>query len=69
LSPVSFKDIENSARLQVVDEANGTTKMFYFIERLVHRAQRRRAGASAGLPKPEGRAGGAADGQPDDAFF
>lgn len=35
LSPDAFKDIENSARLQVVDEANGSTKLFYFIESLV----------------------------------
>ena len=35
LSPNAFKDIENAARLQVVDETNGTTKMFYFIEGLV----------------------------------
>jgi hypothetical protein len=34
LSPDSFKDIENAARLQVVDEANGSTKLFYFIESL-----------------------------------
>jgi hypothetical protein len=35
LSPDAFKDIENSARLQVVDETNGTTKLFYFIESIV----------------------------------
>lgn len=35
LSTDAFKDIENSARLQVVDETNGTTKLFYFIESIV----------------------------------
>lgn len=35
LSLNAFKDIENASRLQVVDETNGTTKLFYFIESLV----------------------------------
>lgn len=35
LSPDSFKAIERTARLQVVNEANGGTKLFYFIDNVV----------------------------------